>query len=251
MNNSIRSQPPRRSAGLSLIEMMVALVVGMVVIGAVLAFTVATLRAYKENLQSTRLTQDLRTGMNLAVREIRRSGFDAASVGRIFSTTSPSSFSSVTVNAANNCVVYRYDRSVGSIGDNPAATEIRGLRLNTSTGTLQMDATSSTIDCTSSGSSWVDVSDPKVVNITQFQPTIRTCGFVVPLGTRVVGGNTIYDCAEGKTKNLLLTLTGALRSDATLVRSVVDSARVRTEDVQFTSYTSPNTCPPTPACSTL
>jgi Tfp pilus assembly protein PilW len=252
MSNSIRRNGPRHAGGMSLIEMMIALVAGLIVIGAVLTFTVATVRAYNENIRSTRLTQDLRTGMNLAVREIRRSGYDAASVNRIFSTTSPSSFTSLSaVQAATGCVIYRYDRGVGAIGDAPAATELRGIRLNSTTGTLQMDATSSSIDCSSTGSSWVDLTDPNVVNITQFQPAIRSCGFVVPLGTRVVGGNTVNDCAEGTTRNLLLTLTGALRSDSTLVRQIVDSARIRAEDVQFTSYISPATCPPTPACAPL
>jgi type II secretory pathway component PulJ len=242
MSNSIRRNGPRHAGGMSLIEMMIALVAGLIVIGAVLTFTVATVRAYNENIRSTRLTQDLRTGMNLAVREIRRSGYDAASVNRIFSTTSPSSFTSLSaVQAATGCVIYRYDRGVGSVGDAPAATELRGIRLNSTTGTLQMDATSSSIDCSSTGSSWIDLTDPNVVNVTRFEPTVRDLPFCVPIDHRIVSGVDQYDFAKGTTRNLLLNLTGSLRADATLSRSIVDSVRIRAENVVFTTN-SPTPC---------
>jgi prepilin-type N-terminal cleavage/methylation domain-containing protein len=236
MSNSLNRNSPRLSKGMSLIEMMIALVAGLVVIGAVLTFTVATVRAYNENIRSTRLTQDLRTGMNLAVREIRRSGYDAASVNRIFSATSPSSFTALSaVQASTGCVIYRYDRGVGAIGDAPAATELRGIRLNSTTGTLQMDATSSSIDCSGTGSSWVDLTDPNVVNVTRFEPTVRDLPFCVPIDHRVVAGVDQYDFATGTTRNLLLNLTGSLRADSTLSRSIVDSVRVRAENVVFTT----------------
>ena len=70
----------RRHAGFSLIELMIALTAGIIIIGAVSMFTVATMRSYSENILSTLLTQELRTSMNLVVRELRRAGHDSTSV---------------------------------------------------------------------------------------------------------------------------------------------------------------------------
>lgn len=241
--NSIRESSRRRSLGVSLVEMMIALVAGLIVIGSVLAFTVAAVRAYNENIRSTRLTHDLRSGMNVAMREIRRSGYDAASVERIFSATAPSRFTDLSVvEATAGCVIYRYDRNVGALGDAPAATELRGLRLNSSTGALQMDTTSGSIDCNSTGSSWVDLTDSAVVNITEFRPTVQSLPFCVPIDQRVVSGVTQYDFATGTARNLQVTLTGALRADSTISRSIVNSARIRAENVSFT-INSPTPCP--------
>lgn len=51
-------KPPvfaQRQTGLTLIELMIAIVAGLIVIGAALTFTVSTVRAYGENIRSTRL----------------------------------------------------------------------------------------------------------------------------------------------------------------------------------------------------
>jgi len=234
-----------RSRGYSLIELMIAVVVGLIVIGAVLTFTVSTVRAYSENIRSTRLTQDLRNGMNVVVRELRRAGFDSTSVTRVLTGSNPSTFNAVSVDG--QCVIYRYDRGVGGGGGTPGATEVRGIRRNATTGALQMNATSSSIDCAGSAG-WVDVSDPNVVNITAFSPSIRTCPFCVTLATRTVSGVDVYDIAQGSTRNLALSLTGSLRADSSVVRVMDDSVRIRAEDVSFVTGSATN-CPATQTCS--
>lgn len=58
--------------GFSLIELMVALVVGLIVIGAVLALIVAIMKSNRETLQATRLNQELRATMAVVATDIRR-----------------------------------------------------------------------------------------------------------------------------------------------------------------------------------
>ena len=66
---------PRGQRGFSLVEMMVALVAGMVVVGSVLAFTVAMANSTGKNVQATRLDQELRTTLSMITREVRRAGY--------------------------------------------------------------------------------------------------------------------------------------------------------------------------------
>jgi prepilin-type N-terminal cleavage/methylation domain-containing protein len=231
---------PRQARGFSLVELMVALVAGLIVIGSVLAFTVSTVRAYNENIQSTRLTQDLRTSMNLVMRELRRAGFDADSVTRVLSASNPSAFTAMAVNG--ECVTYQYDRTDSS--------EVRGIRRNAATGALQMNASNSTVDCNGT-TGWVDVSDPQTLEITKFTPALKTASFCTELASRpdpTDPSKTVYDIATGQVRNLSLCLKGRLRRDNTVERYVVDTARPRAENLTFqTNVAAASRCPAAPA----
>lgn len=243
----LRMSASRTQRGVTLIELMIAITIGLVVIGSVLAFTVSTVRAYSENIRSSRLTQDLRTGMTLAVRELRRSGSDETAPHRALTATNPSAFTNLT--ATGECVTYQYDRGVGSLGGPAGATEIRGIRRNAATGTLQMAATGTSVSC-NSASGWVDVSDAAVTNITVFTPTIRECRFCTRLASRTdpATGTTVYDIAQGSARNLSLRLTGTLRADTSIVRTIDDDVRVRAEDVSFITDSATD-CPALQACT--
>jgi prepilin-type N-terminal cleavage/methylation domain-containing protein len=239
-----------RHAGFSLIELMISLTIGLIVVGAVLAFAVSTVRANSENIRSARLSQDLRTGMNLVMRELRRSGYDAAAVRRLAQGVSPSSFTAITV--SGECVTYGYNRpTLTSIGGAPVATELKGIRRNATTGALEMNTTSSPMSCTGT-TNWFEVTDPKVVNITSFSVTPQTTPFcsVVSSSTTTAGtppvATTTTIIASGNVRNYALALTGQLRSDATIARTMADDVRVRTDAITFaTTATVPPALPPT------
>ncbi|KGM55961.1 hypothetical protein N800_10015 [Lysobacter daejeonensis GH1-9] len=216
--------------GFSLIEMMVAIVAGMIVIGSVLAFTVSMLRSYNENIRSTRLTQDLRTTIGLAVREARRAGYDRSSVQRVMTDNIPvPNLGALAVSSTGNCFTYQYDR-----GNAVASRQNRAIRWNSTAGTLQMKTADSAVTCTDA-SGWEDVSDPAVVNITGFKVVERKSPFCVDINKTKdpVTGADVYLRAEGLVRNLSFCVRGALRSDATIIRSIADSGRTRAEVVNF------------------
>jgi prepilin-type N-terminal cleavage/methylation domain-containing protein len=62
----------RHQAGVTLIEMMIALVVGLIVTGAVLALVVSIMQSNNETIQATRLTQELRSLADIMTLEMRR-----------------------------------------------------------------------------------------------------------------------------------------------------------------------------------
>ena len=121
-------------AGFSLVELMVVLVVGMIVAGAVLAFTVSSVRANSEYVRAARLTQELRSINQHVVGELRRAGYDESAMDYVSSSSATefSQFSPILVDnddAAANCIIYAYDRQPGTPGsidlDNQ---EVRGIR---------------------------------------------------------------------------------------------------------------------------
>jgi Tfp pilus assembly protein PilW len=58
--------------GLSLIELMIALVAGLLVSGAAVALIVSVMKSNAQTIKATRLTQELRATAELVAREMRR-----------------------------------------------------------------------------------------------------------------------------------------------------------------------------------
>lgn len=232
--------PPRASRGFSLVELMVAMAAGLIVLGAAIIFAVTSMRAYSENIISSKLTQELRTGMNLVVRELRRAGHDSTSVSRVLTTTSASAFTDFEIDGS--CITYEYDRHVG--GDGPDATEMRGFRLNN--GVLQLNAASGAIDC-DSDDDWEDITDPDVVTITKFEPVMVESTFCAQIAERDTNDDDIideYDMAHGSVKTVSLCLAGQMVAGDEITRYVSDSVRIRAEDLEFDLATADNACEP-------
>ena len=82
---------------------------------------------------------------------------------------------------------------------------------------------------------WVDVSDPGIVEVTKFTPVLFNSRFCTDLASKKdpVTGVDRYDKAEGSVKTLSLCVKGRLRADNSVSRHVADTSRVRAEDVRF------------------
>jgi type IV pilus assembly protein PilW len=98
-------------AGFSLVELMVALVVGLIVIGAVLALVVSMMSANNQTIQVTRLTQELRATTAVIASDLKRAKgsddpFAAAISGNNYATIDP-------VSGNSNCLRYGYAGASG------------------------------------------------------------------------------------------------------------------------------------------
>lgn len=133
------NHPSRGAAGFSLIELMIAMVAGLIVVGAVLAFTLSSLRSNTDYVQSTRLTQDLRNAIDYVSAELRRAGYDENAMSFYsqaagVSTPATSPFTALLVSnsapSTDACLIYAYDRASPSAPGvvDLSAGEIRGVR---------------------------------------------------------------------------------------------------------------------------
>lgn len=210
--------------GFSLIEMMIGLVAGMIVIGAVSSFTVTTLRTTNQNTQSSRLTQDLRTAMTLVTRELRRSGYDGAAVTKLGVGGSLSGYTTLSV--ANGCLIYQYNRTAGN--------QYRAIRLGSNA--LEMaTAAAAMADC--GAGTWNQVTDVDVVNITAFNLNQAKEKFSAVVDSRVVGTDTEITVGCGVVRRIGIDIQGSLVADASISRSVHEDVRVRADPVKFMKQT--------------
>lgn len=250
-----------RSAGFSMVELMVGLVAGMVVLGALLAFTVTSVRANSDYVMSARLTQELRSISLHISEELRRAGYDESAMDYVAasSATEFSEFSPLlvdTATAGSHCIVYAYDRSPGNPGQIDLANqEIRAIRRATATlggeavGVIEVgessaagaptcagaspDYTKFPVPCAASG--WCALSDPRAVDIQSF--VLDVGGLVDSDGDGVADAPNPSShgmqqiTATGYTpmqiREISFTLTGHLRSDPATSRTVASNVKVR------------------------
>lgn len=247
-SNSCAFNAARRvERGFTLVELMVAMVMGLIVIAAVVMFTVATAQSSTTNIHAMRIMQNLRSSMSLIEREIRRSGYNQralAYAGKCSdassSTTCPIGVFNQVVVATASCLIVSYDKASSTTAGAIDTGEYHGFRRIDNAagiGVIQASLASSTApDCTASATdaSWQDVSDPNIVNVTALSFARST----------TEGG-----CVQQTTNDLWLLvqeisvqMTGQwldASSHVTTSRSIQESVRVKNDVV---SLTKPSVC---------
>ncbi len=154
-----------RNRGFTLIELMVALVLGLVVIGGVMGVFISTYQANAQNIKAVRLNEEMRAVMSMMTRDIRRAGTrDLAWQPSLLGSDNP--FANdvnwvVSRYSASypqySCVLFAYDRDSDDALTN---TDRFGYRLKD--GRVEYRDGSGT-DC--QGGSWAGLSDEKTARV--------------------------------------------------------------------------------------
>lgn len=123
-----------RLLGYSLVELMVAITIGLILTSAVTGLVVANMRNTNSVVRGMRVTEESRALTEIMTRELRRVRYDALATSRIGSGTTGTVFKSIapsTVNVASDCIKYSYDAN----GDGLASTgEFRMFSRGTASG---------------------------------------------------------------------------------------------------------------------
>lgn len=222
----------RPTAGYGLIELMLAIAIGLIVLGGLTSLVVATLRTNTDNMRMTRLTQEMRGAMQLMTRDLRRAGFSQNALEDVGTGSTGNAFIAVDYVDADtdgfdddNCILYSFDSDIGgasSIDGTQEAAEQHGVRYNADDLTIEYKdgATSSCIQ----DAGWAPMTDPGTVEILAL-----TFGDVDGDGAfpcvDVTGGSRVI------VREIQITMTGRLTEDATVQRTIRDTVRVRNDQV--------------------
>ena len=210
---------PRRQRGLSMVELMVAVTVGLIVLSGVTAMLVNSLQANNDTVRASRLNQELRAVMDLVVRDLRRAGYrgDYASyfgllaAGQTFSNT-------VAVSADGTRLDFAYDLDANGVFSD---AEQFGYRL--------VDGKVEALR----NKAWIALTDPGATRVTTlafcFAPSADADCLDAPpaAGTVGVSGTAVTVIV----KELRITLTGEAVRDPSIVRTLRETVRVRNDEV--------------------
>ncbi len=246
------------SRGFSLVELMVALVAGLIVSGAVVAFTMSSMKSNGEYVLSTRLTQELRNTLDLATRDLRRAGYDDDAL-KYLGNSNASPFSPLLLDTAtesdgtkSSCVIYAYDRtypngSTTAAGDPGVLDldngEVRGIRRKQVTvngrltGVIEYAESAGTTKpaCTDAigaaespdytnyppacGTTWCPLSDSRKLNV---------AGFEIVNNFQDIGASG----SQMRIRTLDVKIIGQLAGSSEFVRDVVTRVKVSTDCIR-------------------
>jgi len=245
--------------GVSLVEMIVGLALGLVLLAGVLAVFGSQVASSYRMLGSSKLQQELNALMLVMSNDIRRAGY-WASAGSTTLDANPFSQVGSTVlevhddmtgdtnqvdgngipDDTGTCVVYAYDatyRSGNTAGlDN---TDLFGFRLNN--GVVEMrqqgDTTGTTNSC--ANGTWQSVSDSALITITaltfDLQPS-QCLNVNEPNGDDEADCYTVLPSSGDVTvevRELLVTLSGQLANEPGTSATVTQTVKVRNDLVRI------------------
>jgi len=209
-----------RQKGFSLIEMMVALVVGsMFTLSAVTVMSNSLARS-TDSVRMVQLTQELRSTMSMVSGEIRRSGFDIDPLAFYQSSqaiTSGLAMGTLDGDGNASCLQITYEDKVGATWN-----AVYSLFTVDSVGRISVNMDAAASCATAIGAAgWTQLTDPDLTHVTAltFSRTVAETN----LGVNAVTGNNIMLGTE----SVQISITGQLVEDATITKTVENEMNIR------------------------
>jgi len=190
-----------KQQGLTLIEMMIALVLGLFVTAVIITVFSTNVRSSNENLRMIRLNQELRGAMGLMTNEFKRAGYSASS--------SITTFMDRT-NFTTTCANYSYDVNSNSSID---TAEYYGFRFDEINNEIDWGSGLSSVGCTTG---WQAITDSNIASIVTLNFTANTIN---------IGGTDIHE--------VQITLVGETtlpHDNDPIKRKIIETVRIRNYD---------------------
>jgi type IV pilus assembly protein PilW len=207
--------------GLSIVEMMVGIAVGLFIVSAATMVVTTQLNENRRLLLETQLQQDLRAGSDIVARELRRAGAWGVARESVWypgrtSAVARNLFSDITASEGGSDIEFEYQRGAGAEGP-------YGFRLGDN-GVIQTQL---------AGAGWQDLTDGGVMQVTGFAVDVQsTESDRLPCPNLCADGST--DCwPRLVSRTVKIDITANSRSDATVSRTLTTFVRLRNDEVQF------------------
>lgn len=215
MLNRLRARGRHR--GFTLVELAVASAIALFILSGVLFIFTASVRANTRVLNDAHLHQSLLSVMAMMRDELRRAGYWSRAEETVV-TGARNGFAPLRI-VGRDCVLFSYDRDKNDPDGQPDAGDQAGFRL--SAGRIQArtrdDRCSGTTCTTCDGGHWRSVTDPETTIVTELRFLKNTSA---PLPGRIV------------VRELSILVTGRLRRDPEVVRTLRDTVNIRNDEVR-------------------
>lgn len=219
----------RRQRGLSMVELMVGVAVGLFVVAGAALMVSTQLAENRRMLLETQLLQDLRAATDIVTRELRRSSYDPEIAKKgvwtefnnpvmaqnAFGTLSPIS----GLNLSELGFSYRRrSGDEGPFGFRKDGTVIRS-RI---------------------GNQWQELTDSRVMNVTQFQIDLSPPVSYQQICPKLCSDGTSNCWPELQVRTANITITGEAKNDPAVTRTLSTRVRMRND---FTKFNGADACP--------
>jgi prepilin peptidase dependent protein B len=211
--------------GLTLVELLVGLVLGLFIAAAAATLLAAQLREQRSLAVENRLMQDLRTASDVVVRDLRRAGYWGAAASGIWmagaSGVAPNPYAALSPDAAaSDAARFRYSRDAveNHVVD---SNEEFGLRLRNGAIELLLGA-----------GNWQSLTDAATLSVTGFSitPTTQEVSLEAHCTAACAAGSTTCPPRQ-QLRSLAIVVSARSAVDPSVVRSLRSEVRVRNDAV--------------------
>ena len=228
----------KKQSGFTLIEIMIAFLVGLIIIAATITIYIATIKGSSDTLKSARLNYDLESVMSLMVNDIRRAGYWGGAIAGADSFTNPFTIGNANIQIPTSaCILYSYDADSPPDGI-PDNGEYYGFKLQSGAIKIRSaDTADTTADCTGSG--WSTLSVEENVNVTAltFTPAYKCLNVTTALSydTTCAATATAANLTTGQkaseSRQIDIVLTGQLVNDSAVTKTLTSTIKVRNDRI--------------------
>lgn len=154
-----------KQKGVTLIELMVAMVISLIVSSAMVMLMANTMGTGTQTIQMTRLTQQMRATMQLMSRDLRRANYHTSDCFANVACASAMTDIKAVTPEGGDCFRFWYDRE----GDGDLDAGAFQLFARNGVNVIQMATTDdATVSCGSDWGAGRDVTDSDMMNVTAF-----------------------------------------------------------------------------------
>jgi len=238
--------------GFNLIELMIAMMLGLIVIGGALSIYIATIRSSSDVVKAARLNYDLDSVMQLMNNDIRRAGFSGGAIvgADILNNSFMATATSINIRTlaaptadpspnSGDCILYSYDVDDGDNATSPElpdglvnTNEYFGFKLDRGAIWIRYSG-SNTTSC--ADGLWERITDENDVLITHLQFNF------LPIAAQVAVANTHPALSALTATSRCLNYTTNITTNALTCAVVVSGnyiAQKRTVNIHLSGYVS-------------
>lgn len=213
----------RKQAGLSIVELLVGMTVGLIVASMAGLFLIGNVTENKRMLVELRLMSDMRAAMDVVTRDLRRAGYWQNSSAGLSNVTGFTPYSTVPYNVITGItggVEYSYSTDANDTVDDGEAF---GFKVDGNTLKLRLGSTAG----------YQELTDPSITEVEEF--TITPTTLLAPVGcatacTMVASLTDTCPKVTVRSYDIYLRAKSANTSgDDTITRELRSTARVRND----------------------
>lgn len=220
-----------KQRGLSIVELMVGIAVGLLVVAAASMLTATQLSDNRRMMLEMQVQQDLRAAVDTMSRDLRRSGSRTGAYNFVWTEERPGSLSGVAIEAATvlsaspGDIQYRYERQ-GVLSNAVSGFQLTGDRLRFTSPNLR---------------GWSDLTDVKALTVTAFTvadahedeptPPAPSTEQRIPCPKLCSPGNDTSCWPVIKVRRFSMSVTAKATSDAAVSRSLTTVVHPRNDQL--------------------
>ncbi len=215
----------RRAAGISMVELLVGLAVGLFIAAAGVTLMAGNLRENRSLMLESRLMQDLRTASDIITRDLRRAGYWAGAADAVLAPIGTpgvaNPYVAVSPSAAPaDSVSFAFSRDATE-NHSLDSNEQFGFRLRR--GVIEMQLGSG---------NWQALTDANTVVVSEFRvtPTVQDIDLASQCPTACAAGDA--NCPpRQQVRSLAVSIAARSSADAAVQRSLNSSVRLRNDSI--------------------